>query len=77
MSSRCNRIPFYEFLDLSANVVKGYPAENLSVEPKKEGPLGFAEPDGILGNCVEHRLQVEGGTADYLQHLGGGGLLFQ
>ena len=37
----------------------------------------LAQPCGVLDQRVEHRLELEGGAADRLQHLGGGGLLLQ
>src|SRR5262245_35523159 len=39
--------------------------------------LRFAQSGGGLDQRVEHRLQIEGGAADHLEHVGGGGLLLQ
>src|SRR5262249_45893696 len=39
--------------------------------------IGFAKPRRRFNQRVEHCLEVEGRTADYLQHVGGGGLLLQ
>jgi hypothetical protein len=37
----------------------------------------FPQPSGRLEERNEHRLQVEGGAADHLEYVGGGGLLLQ
>ena len=69
MSSRGDRVPIYELPELGAHVVGCRRPEEFAVKPENERPLRFAEPDGVLGHRVEHGLQVEGGTADHLQHL--------
>ena len=39
--------------------------------------LGIAKPGRQFDERMQHRLQIEGRTADDLQHVGGGGLLLQ
>ena len=41
------------------------------------GLVGLAEPGGRFDQRLQHRLQVEGGAADDLQHVGRRGLLLQ
>jgi hypothetical protein len=49
----------------------------LTVRPKDEPLLGRTKLRGILDQSFENGLQVEGGAADDLEHVGGGGLLLQ
>src|SRR5215470_3223611 len=39
--------------------------------------VGFAQQSSGFGQRVEHGLQIEGRSADYLEHVGCGGLLLQ
>jgi len=39
--------------------------------------ISIAQPSGRFHQRVEHGLQIEGRTADDLEHVGGGGLLLQ
>lgn len=39
--------------------------------------VGAAEAHHRLGQRIEHRLQVESGAADGLEHIGGGSLLLE
>src|SRR5262249_49854461 len=48
-----------------------------SVTSEKQGVIRIAQWGRRLHQCVEHRLQIEGRTADHLEHVGGGGLLLQ
>ena len=45
--------------------------------PSDRGLVGLAQSGGRLDERLQHRLQVEGGAADHLEHVGGGGLLLQ
>jgi hypothetical protein len=46
-----------------------------TVEAEDTASLGLAEPDGLFGQHVEHRLEIEGGPADDLEQLAGRRLL--
>src|SRR5262249_33226714 len=51
--------------------------KELTIEAEDECLIRLAEPRRRLDERIEHSLQVEGGVADYLEHVGGGGLLLQ
>ena len=53
------------------------PAVDFALAPEQPGMLGIAQPRRRLHQRIEHSLQVEGRTADDLQHICGGGLLLQ
>jgi hypothetical protein len=52
-------------------------SSNPAGDELNDGYVGPAESRGRLDQCIEHRLQVEGGAADDLEHVGGGGLLLE
>ena len=39
--------------------------------------VGLAKPRRRFDQRIEHGLQIEGRAADYLEHVGGGGLLLE
>src|SRR5437762_8045977 len=47
------------------------------VEHPHSAKRRLAKPQSFLQHCVEDRLEVTGRRIDDLQHLGGGGLLFE
>ena len=51
--------------------------QQLAIEAIHIRPVGPAQPDRILGNGFEYRVQIERRTADDLEHVGGSGLLLQ
>ena len=51
--------------------------ENLTIEAEDERPLGLAQPDRVLGQRLEDRLEIEGGPPDHLEQLAGRRLLLQ
>ncbi len=76
-AARHDRMAFQIFL------VFGRPAQcrsrpiDLAIAAQNERHLTFAEPRRRLGNCLQHRLQIEGLPADDLQHVAGRGLIFE
>src|SRR5262249_55876373 len=52
---------------------KKYPA----LLPCNRGLIGVAKPGSRFYKGVEHRLQIKGGAADNLEHVGRGGLLLE
>jgi hypothetical protein len=72
-----DRIPLDRVHELRRRVVPRGRPEELTVEAEDERPLGVAQPDGVLGQRVEHGLQVERRAADDLEHLARRGLLLQ
>src|SRR6202035_5921230 len=44
---------------------------------KDDSLVGRANPGSRFGQRIEHCLQIEGRTADDLEHVGSGGLLLQ
>ena len=63
--------------DLGGGVVGGHHAQELPVEAEDERAFRLAQPDGVLGQRLEDRLEVEGGSPDHLEQLAGGRLLLQ
>src|SRR6516162_10416214 len=51
--------------------------KELTIEAEDECLIRLAQPRRRLDERIEHSLQVEGGAADYLEHVGGGGLLLR
>src|SRR4029077_14804468 len=63
--------------EFGGRVVGGYHPQQLAVEAENERPCCPAQLDRAFGHGLEHRLQVEGGAAYDLEHVGGRGLLQQ
>ena len=53
----------------------GYDAKILTVEAVDERTFGLAQPDRVLGQCLENGLEVQCGAADHLEELARGRLL--
>src|SRR6516164_9972845 len=49
----------------------------LVLTAKDHGHFGIAELAGGLDDGLEHRLNIEGGPADHLEHLASRGLIFE
>src|SRR5262249_18007896 len=45
--------------------------------PTYRGVVGAAKAAGRFNERLQHRLEIEGGAADHLEHVGGGGLLLE
>ena len=80
--SRCPRpgadgILLDECSELGGGVVGGHPSQDLTVEAADERALGLAEPDRVLGQRLEDRLQIERRPPDHLEQLAGRRLLLE
>ena len=64
-------------VDLGSKTEAGDPAENFTIAFEQPGLVGVAQPCHQFDQGIEHSLQIEGGAADHLEHVGGGGLLLQ
>src|SRR5262249_32797 len=53
----------------------GFEPQEIAIALEQPGMVCFAKVRGGFHEGIEHGLQVEGRTADYLEHVGGGGLL--
>jgi hypothetical protein len=51
--------------------------KRLAIEAKQHPKFGLANSCGILEQGLENRLQVARRSRDYLEHIGGGGLLLE
>ena len=51
--------------------------EYLAVETRQKTALGPGQPGRVLDESLEHRLEIERGAADHLEHFAGGRLLLQ
>src|SRR5262249_14604748 len=76
-AARGRRILLDEGSALSWNIVGRHDPENLSIETEDERALGLAQSNRVLGQGLEHWLQVEGGPPDHLEQLAGRLLLLQ
>src|SRR5262249_51034289 len=76
-TSRCEGIPLGEFSELWRDVVGGYGSKNLAIKTIDEPSLGLAQSDSVLGQRLEHRLEIEGGTPNHLEQLAGRRLLLE
>ena len=72
-----DRIPLDECYELGGGVVAGHPSQKLTVEAEDERALGLAQPDRVLGQRLEDRLEIEGGPPDHLEQLAGRRLLLE
>src|SRR5262245_38281837 len=71
------RIPFDKNPALFANFVRRRDSEDLRIEAVDERAFCLAQPDRILSESLEHRLEIEGGPPDYLEELAGCRLLLE
>src|SRR5262245_16731954 len=53
------------------------PPVNLALAVYDEREIRIAQPRSRFGQCIQHRLQIEGRAADDLEHVAGRGLVFQ
>ena len=65
------------FLSLRREGYGGGDAVHPAIAAVDRPVAGVAEPSGRFGECVEHWLQIEGRTADDLQHVARCGLVFE
>src|SRR5215470_818253 len=70
-------ILLHEGSQLWGDVVGGRDSQDLTVEAEDERALGLAQPDRILGQRLEDRLEIEGGPPDHLEELAGRRLLIE
>ena len=66
-----------EVPELRGDVVTGHPAQDRAVKTEDEGAFGLAQPDRVLGQRLEDRLEIEGGPPDHLEELAGRRLLLE
>ena len=52
-------------------------SQNLTVGAPDERAFGLAQPDRVLGQRLEDRLEIERGPADHLEQLAGRRLLLE
>src|SRR5262249_11129976 len=76
-SSTRDGILLNELSELSGNSEVRRPPMNLTINPQNEACVGAAEAGCVLNQRFEHRLQVESGAADHLQHFTCSGLLVE
>src|SRR5271157_5996183 len=76
-SSGKNWIPPAKPLKLARETVICSQPVRLTVLPPDHGLFCIAEPRRRLDQRVKHSLEIERRPADYLEHVGGGGLLLQ
>ena len=71
MASGSNGIPLDECSEFGGGVVRGHGSQKLTVEAEDERAFGRAQPDRVLGQRLEDRLEIERGAADHLEQLAG------
>src|SRR5262249_809037 len=76
-STQRNRILFLVFDELAGKSMTGGKMKKIAPALKNECKIGLAQRHRRLHERVEHGLQVEGRSADDLEHVGGRGLLLQ
>ncbi len=69
LAAKADRIGGDKGNQIRRGIVPGGGAQQLAVEAENESPLGLAEPYGTFGQRIEDRLDIDGGTADYLQQF--------
>ena len=52
-------------------------AIEVAITSEEKGAIRFTQSGCRLDQRIEHRLQIEGRSADNFEHVGGGGLLLQ
>ena len=63
--------------ELRGDVLDRHHPQHPSVEARDHRSLRLAQSDRVLGQGLEHRLQIEGGPPDHLEQLAGRGLLLE
>src|SRR5262245_26313523 len=76
-SSRRVRNASEVFFDLGWEFVDGCIIVSVALLALDRAHVRFAQQRRRLGQRVEHRLQIEGRSADDLEYVGGGGLLLE
>src|SRR5262249_57589347 len=77
VSSWGNWIAIYEIPVLRPYIVSGNCPKEHAIKTEDICPLGLAQPDGVFGHCVEHRLQIRRRFTDDLEYLARRRLLLQ
>src|SRR5262245_10164606 len=77
MASGRNGILLDKGSELVRSVAGGHDAQQLTVEAENQRAFGVTQPDRVLSQRLEDRLEVEGGSPDDLQQLAGCRLLLQ
>ena len=72
-----DRISLKPFVHLGGDIVGGRRPQQLALRAKEECAFRRAQTRRALDHGIEHRLQIEGRTANDLKHLRGRGLLRQ
>src|SRR6266540_6039634 len=76
-ASRADHVPPPVLAELGAGSILGEKPKHLAIEPRKEPTLGPGQPGGVLDEGLEHRLEIERGAADHLEHFAGRRLLLE
>ena len=76
-ATRANGIRLDECSQLRGGIVGGPDSQELAVEAIDERALGLAQPDRVLRQRLEDRLEIERGPADDLEELAGRRLLLE
>src|SRR5262249_1975152 len=76
-ASGADGIPLEDLFLLLREVVGDHESKELTVETEDRRLHGLAQPDRVLGQCLEDGLQIEGGPPDHLEQLAGRRLLLE
>src|SRR6202022_673577 len=77
VSAGPDRVSRHPVLKFRRRVVGHCHPQQFAIKAEDECPVGPAEPDRAFGNGLEHGPQIKRRAADYLEHLGRGGLLLE
>jgi hypothetical protein len=66
-----------EFLSVDRKTVRRDYFKDVVLPAEHERLVGAAKTRHGVHQRIEHRLEVDGGTADYLEHVAGRGLLLK
>jgi hypothetical protein len=72
-----NGISLYEIPKLWRSIESHHHAQQLAVETEDERAISFTQPNRTFGHGIKYGADIECRATDHLQHIGGGGLLFQ
>src|SRR5262249_44255639 len=76
-SSGADGIPLEDLFLLLREVVGDHESKELTVETEDCRLHGLAQPDRVLGQCLEDGLEIERGPPDHLEQLAGRRLLIE
>src|SRR5207247_4292327 len=76
-ASGSDRAPFEEGSEVGGDVVAGDDPQEVPVEAEDERLVPLAQPDRVLGQRLEDRLEIERGPPDHLEQLAGRRLLLE